>query len=225
MKVAFLPFFICSINLSSITTSVTQPVGRQRTKPARPTSISSILRPRPEGRPRGRDIEMSRALAEIYDSGALSGHAEMDMSLPLKVRYCSGPCQTRVSPRSATTSSWTGLPSGWILSELRPKRTGSLSLWKHSSTGVLLFSSEAGMTDAVTDRAHCVILVDNSNVFIGQKFSARRKGLTRGPTDSRDPQDPSWRIEFGGLLEFMGSMPGRKLAWSSSGPNGRLLLR
>ena len=31
-------------------TSATQPFGRQRTKPARPMSVSSILRPRPEGR-------------------------------------------------------------------------------------------------------------------------------------------------------------------------------
>jgi uncharacterized LabA/DUF88 family protein len=50
----------------------------------------------------------------------------------------------------------------------------------------------------------CVILVDNSNVFIeGQKFSARRKNVFRTATDSRDPQDPSWRIDFGHLLTFM----------------------
>ncbi len=60
------------------------------------------------------------------------------------------------------------------------------------------------MTDAVMDEARCVILVDNSNVFIeGQKFSAHKKGQMRGPTDSRDPQDPSWRIDFGDLLDFM----------------------
>jgi hypothetical protein len=60
------------------------------------------------------------------------------------------------------------------------------------------------MPDAVTDEARCVILVDNSNVFIeGQKFSAHKKGVKRGLTDSRDPQDPSWRIDFGDLLDFM----------------------
>ena len=37
------------MSLSSITTSATQPVGRHFTKPARPTSVESILRPRPEG--------------------------------------------------------------------------------------------------------------------------------------------------------------------------------
>ena len=40
----------------------------------------------------------------------------------------------------------------------------------------------------------CVIIVDNSNVWIeGKKFSARKKGIKRG-------DDPSWRIDFGKLL-------------------------
>ena len=50
----------------------------------------------------------------------------------------------------------------------------------------------------------CLILVDNSNVFIeGKKLSARRKGVVRQVGDSRDPQDPSWRVDFGHLLNFM----------------------
>ncbi len=50
----------------------------------------------------------------------------------------------------------------------------------------------------------CLILVDNSNVFIeGKKFSARRKGIQKQPTESRDPQDPSWRLDFGRLLHFL----------------------
>jgi len=37
----------------------------------------------------------------------------------------------------------------------------------------------------------CLILVDNSNVFIeGKKLSARRKGVQRQPMDTREPQDP-----------------------------------
>jgi uncharacterized LabA/DUF88 family protein len=41
----------------------------------------------------------------------------------------------------------------------------------------------------------CLILVDNSNVFIeGMKFSAKKKGLDV-------PQDYSWRIDFGSLLK------------------------
>jgi uncharacterized LabA/DUF88 family protein len=60
------------------------------------------------------------------------------------------------------------------------------------------------MSETVRSDVECVILVDNSNVFIeGQKFSARRKGLQRSPTDRRDPQDPSWRIDFGLLATFM----------------------
>ncbi|MCL1911709.1 MAG: NYN domain-containing protein [Leptospirales bacterium] len=40
----------------------------------------------------------------------------------------------------------------------------------------------------------CLILVDNSNVFIeGQKFSARKQNLSMG-------QDYSWRVDFGALL-------------------------
>ena len=47
----------------------------------------------------------------------------------------------------------------------------------------------------------CVILVDNSNVFIeGQKYSAKTKGMVRAPADMHDPQDPSWRIDFGSLI-------------------------
>ncbi|MSP48504.1 MAG: NYN domain-containing protein [Alphaproteobacteria bacterium] len=50
----------------------------------------------------------------------------------------------------------------------------------------------------------CLILVDNSNIFIeGKKFSARRKGVYRRSTDEKDPQDPSWRLDFGHLLDFM----------------------
>ncbi len=47
----------------------------------------------------------------------------------------------------------------------------------------------------------CVILVDNSNVFIeGQKFSARQKGALKSSPLDRDPADPSWRINFGELI-------------------------
>jgi uncharacterized LabA/DUF88 family protein len=51
--------------------------------------------------------------------------------------------------------------------------------------------------------SRCLLLVDNSNVFIeGAKFSARRKGVRRQPGDIREPQDPSWRLDFGRLLDF-----------------------
>jgi uncharacterized LabA/DUF88 family protein len=42
----------------------------------------------------------------------------------------------------------------------------------------------------------CLILVDNSNIFIeGKKFSAKKKGL--------DKEDWSWRIDFGALLKHV----------------------
>jgi uncharacterized LabA/DUF88 family protein len=46
----------------------------------------------------------------------------------------------------------------------------------------------------------CVILVDNTNLFIGgQQLAAERKGVKqrRGKHDA--PSDPSWRLDFSGL--------------------------
>ncbi|MFN3648438.1 MAG: NYN domain-containing protein [Armatimonadota bacterium] len=45
----------------------------------------------------------------------------------------------------------------------------------------------------------CVILVDNTNLFIGgQKLSAKRKGVN-GKNGNGPPKDPSWRLDFEGL--------------------------
>ena len=55
----------------------------------------------------------------------------------------------------------------------------------------------------------CVILVDNSNIFIeGQKASASKKGVAPNP-DGRRLSDPSWRIDFARLLEQLAN--GRKI--------------
>ncbi|GHV50527.1 hypothetical protein FACS1894181_11180 [Bacteroidia bacterium] len=49
----------------------------------------------------------------------------------------------------------------------------------------------------------CLILVDNSNIFIeGMKFSAKKKGLL-GTTEQPDAIDLSWRIDFGALLKHV----------------------
>ena len=49
----------------------------------------------------------------------------------------------------------------------------------------------------------CVILIDNSNIFIeGQKCSALRKGQRPAGPGDRKPQDPSWRIDFSKLLTY-----------------------
>jgi uncharacterized LabA/DUF88 family protein len=49
--------------------------------------------------------------------------------------------------------------------------------------------------------ADCLILVDNSNIFIeGRKYAAQRKGVVATSPDERQPQDPSWRLDFTGLL-------------------------
>lgn len=56
----------------------------------------------------------------------------------------------------------------------------------------------------------CIIMVDNSNVFIeGQKYSARLKGVKKAPSEDRDPCDPSWRISFGDLISCLAE--GRKI--------------
>jgi uncharacterized LabA/DUF88 family protein len=51
------------------------------------------------------------------------------------------------------------------------------------------------------DLNECLILVDNSNIFIeGMKFSARSKGI-QGTPEQPVPCDYSWRIDFGALLK------------------------
>jgi uncharacterized LabA/DUF88 family protein len=48
----------------------------------------------------------------------------------------------------------------------------------------------------------CLILVDNSNIFIeGMKFSVGKKGIHAISPDQTTPCDYSWRIDFGALLK------------------------
>lgn len=45
----------------------------------------------------------------------------------------------------------------------------------------------------------CVIIVDNSNIWIeGMKYSASQQGIVS--TNGKDPCDFSWRVDFGKLL-------------------------
>lgn len=49
----------------------------------------------------------------------------------------------------------------------------------------------------------CVIIVDNSNIWIeGIKYSARIKGMSAG-ADGKEPCDYKWRIDFGKLIELV----------------------
>jgi uncharacterized LabA/DUF88 family protein len=74
----------------------------------------------------------------------------------------------------------------------------------------------------------CLILVDNSNVFIeGKKLSARKKGM-KADLGQIDPIDWSWRIDFGSLLReiangnpiieaiLVGSTPRNDSLWESA---------
>ena len=69
----------------------------------------------------------------------------------------------------------------------------------------------------------CIILVDNSNVFIeGRKLSAARKGVKPVTDGDRMPVDPSWRINFETLLLELGdkrSIRGAILIGSRPPPN------
>lgn len=49
----------------------------------------------------------------------------------------------------------------------------------------------------------CIIIVDNSNIWIeGMKYSAKLKGMPNTP-DGKDACDFSWRIDFGKLLNVV----------------------
>lgn len=49
----------------------------------------------------------------------------------------------------------------------------------------------------------CVILVDNSNLFIGgQKLSAERKGASPNG-NGQDPADHTWRLSYDNLFAFL----------------------
>lgn len=50
----------------------------------------------------------------------------------------------------------------------------------------------------------CLILVDNSNIFIGgQQHSAQQRGIVREEVPGRPPRDSSWRLNFPGLFEVL----------------------
>lgn len=56
----------------------------------------------------------------------------------------------------------------------------------------------------------CVILVDNTNLFIGGKqLSAKLRGLCRGKGEDGPAVDSSWRFDFEGLLRCLAR--GRKV--------------
>lgn len=98
-----------------MTTSATQPVVRQRTKPARPISLSSILRPRPEGNstPSGattrrsllfwsavfstmtRSVRLGRSSAATFWTSA---HCSALAPGGTSQRICQSPCVERTAP-------------------------------------------------------------------------------------------------------------------------------
>jgi uncharacterized LabA/DUF88 family protein len=86
--------------------------------------------------------------------------------------------------------------------------------------------TEAASELAQTSSTECVILVDNSNVFIeARKLSAARKGVTALTPEGKVQQDPSWQVDYAALLTALAN--GRKireaiLVGSRPPPNDRI---
>src|ERR1700730_1570043 len=115
MKVAVLAVRSWFNSLSSITTSATQPLGRHRTKPARPTSTLSSFRPSPDGSstPRGATTRISllfwsavfstmtvRPALERSSATTLWIRAHCSACAPggVSQRICQSPCTERTAP-------------------------------------------------------------------------------------------------------------------------------
>src|SRR5882724_9351294 len=115
MNVAVFAFFNCPISFSSMTTSATQPLGRQRTKPARPTSWLSSLRPRPEGSstPSGATTRIRRLFwSAVFSTITVRPALERSSATTLWIRahcsfcapggvsqrICQSPCTERTAP-------------------------------------------------------------------------------------------------------------------------------
>src|ERR1700730_12561986 len=115
MNVAVLAARNWPSSLSSITTSATQPLGRQRTKPARPTSTLSSFRPSPDGNstPSGATTRISllfwsavfstitvRPALERSSATTLwiSAHCSPCAPGGVSQRICQSPCTERTAP-------------------------------------------------------------------------------------------------------------------------------
>src|SRR5581483_1289952 len=96
-------------------TSATQPFGRQRTKPTLPTSLLSILRPRPEGSstPSGARIRMIRAfLSAVFRMITVSPTLSRSSAVTNCMRtHCSLCAPAGVSQRTCQ-SPWVDLTGG-----------------------------------------------------------------------------------------------------------------
>src|SRR5882724_6044588 len=115
MNVAVFAFFNCPISFSSMTTSATQPLGRQRTKPARPTSWLSSFSPRPEGSstPSGATTRIRRLFwSAVFKTITVRPALERSSATTLWIRahcsfwapggvsqrICQSPCTDRIAP-------------------------------------------------------------------------------------------------------------------------------
>src|SRR5580692_8476591 len=139
MKVAVLAERSWASSLSSITISATQPLGRHRTKPARPTSALSSLRPRPDGSstPSGATTRISllfwsavlsmitvRPALERSSATTLWIRAHCSACAPggVSQRICQSPCTERTAP--------------WALAAaVRPKNSAVARLPAHKRLG------------------------------------------------------------------------------------------
>ena len=93
-----------------MTTSATQPFGRQRTKPARPTSSLSILRPRPDGSstPIGATTRISRdLLSAVFSTITVRPTLARSSAVTLWIRAHCSPCAPGGVSQRICQSAWT----------------------------------------------------------------------------------------------------------------------
>ena len=135
-------------SLSSITTSATQPLGRHRTKPARPTSWLSSFRPRPEGRstPSGATTRISLLFwSAVFSTITVRPALERSSATTLWIRaHCSPWAPGGVSQRICQ-SPWTDRTApcaraAWLSRAARRRREGHrASVRSRTATSSLMF--------------------------------------------------------------------------------------
>src|SRR6185312_10871390 len=132
IKVAVLALLSCPSSFSSITTSATQPFGRHRTNPARPTSWLSSFRPRPEGSrtPKGATTRISLLFwSAVLSTITVRPALERSSATTLWIRAHCSPCAPGGVSQRICQSPWTDRTAPCALAALviRPNRNAAAS--------------------------------------------------------------------------------------------------
>src|SRR6266403_6251178 len=129
INVAVLAVRSCPKSLSSITTSATQPLGRQRTKPARPTSTLSSFRPSPDGSstPSGATTRISLLFwSAVFSTMTVRPALERSSATTLWIRAHCSPCAPGGVSQRICQSPWTERTAPCAPAEaVRPNRNAT----------------------------------------------------------------------------------------------------